>query len=106
MKTIKKIAVCFLLLALIHTPVKLGAENAIKITPDDVSEEIRQGEMELIAQLVQAEAGNQGLSGMRLVVDVVLNRVESDKFPNTVEDVIFQKNAFSVIDDGAFDKAA
>lgn len=74
-------------------------------TEEEIEEEIRFGEMELIAQLVMAEAGNQDLTGKRYVVDVVLNRVDSDDFPDTVEEVIFQKNQFSVIENGAFDEA-
>lgn len=63
-------------------------------------------EMRMVAQLVQAEAGNQDLTGKRLVADVVLNRVDSERFPNTVEEVIFQRNPvqFGVIVDGAFDR--
>ena len=74
-------------------------------TEEEIEEEIRFGEMELIAQLVMAEAGNQDLMGKRYVVDVVLNRVDSDDFPDTVEEVIFQENQFSVIENGAFDEA-
>ena len=74
-------------------------------TEEEIEEEIRFGEMELIAQLVMAEAGNQDLTGKRYVADVVLNRVDSDDFPNTVEEVIFQENQFSVIENGAFDEA-
>lgn len=64
-------------------------------------------EMEMLAQLVQAEAGNQDLTGKRLVADVVLNRVGSERFPSTIEEVIFQKNPvqFGVTADGAFEKA-
>lgn len=76
-----------------------------EMTAEDLEEEIRFGEMELIAQLVQAEAGNQDLTGKRYVVDVVLNRVDSDEFPNTVGEVIFQEDQFSVIKNGSFDKA-
>ena len=75
------------------------------LTEEEIEEEIRFGEMELIAQLVMAEAGNQDLTGKRYVADVVLNRVDSDDFPNTVEEVIFQENQFSVIENGAFDEA-
>ena len=75
-------------------------------TEAEIEEEIRFGEMELIAQLVMAEAGNQDLTGKRYVVDVVLNRVDSDDFPDTVEEVIFQKNQFSVIENGAFNEAS
>lgn len=62
-------------------------------------------EIKMLAQLTQAEAGNQDLTGMRYVVDVVLNRVDSEEFPDTIEDVIYQENQFSVIKDGAFEKA-
>lgn len=72
----------------------------------DISEEKRLGDMALVAQLVQAEAGNQDLKGKQLVADVVYNRVRDPRFPNTVEEVIFQKNQFSVIKNGSFDKAA
>ena len=74
-------------------------------TEEEIEEEIRFGEMELIAQHVMAEAGNQDLTGKRYVADVVLNRVDSDDFPNTVEEVIFQENQFNVIENGAFDEA-
>ena len=74
-------------------------------TEEEIEEEIRFGEMELIAQLVMAEAGNQDLTGKRYVADVVLNRVDSDDFPNTVGEVIFQENQFNVIENGAFDEA-
>lgn len=75
------------------------------LTEEEIAEEIQFGEMELIAQLVMAEAGNQDLTGKRYVVDVVLNRVDSDEFPDTVDEVIFQENQFSVIENGAFDRA-
>jgi N-acetylmuramoyl-L-alanine amidase len=75
-------------------------------TEEQITEEIRLGEMELIAQLVQAEAGNQSLEGKRLVVDVILNRVADPRFPDTVEEVIFQPGQFSVVRNGAFEKAA
>ena len=52
--------------------------------------------LEMLAKCVQAEAGNQGLLGKRLVVDVILNRVDSDRFPNTIEGVITQSGQFAV----------
>ncbi len=75
-------------------------------TEEQIAEEIRLGEMEVLAQLVEAEAGNQPFEGKCLVVDVILNRVESPDFPNTISEVIFQEGQFSVIKNGAFDKAA
>lgn len=74
-------------------------------TEEQIQEEIRLGEMELLAQLVEAEAGNQPFEGKCLVVDVILNRVESPDFPNSIEEVIFQDGQFSVVTNGAYDNA-
>lgn len=52
-------------------------------------------EINLLESVAHLEAGNQGLLGMRLVVDVILNRVKSPKFPNNIHDVIFQPGQFS-----------
>lgn len=60
--------------------------------------------LELMAKVVEAEAGNQELLGKRMVVDVILNRVRDDDFPDTIVDVIYQKNAFAVIGNGMYEK--
>ena len=74
---------------------------------EEIETEIFEGELELLAQLVRAEAGNQSMEGKRAVVDVVLNRVESEAFPgSTIEEVIFCPSQFSCITDGGFDRAA
>lgn len=75
-------------------------------TEEDIAEEERLGQMEMLAQLIQAEAGNQSLTGMRLVADVVLNRVDSPQFPNTIEDVIFDDWQFELMYNGYYDKVA
>ena len=62
--------------------------------------------LELLAKLVEAEAGDQDFQGKCLVVDVVLNRVESEDYPNTITDVIMQKYQFSSVWDGGLDRAA
>ena len=59
-----------------------------------------------LAHLVRAEAGNQDLMGKRLVVDVVLNRVESELFPNTIHDVIYAPSQFAVISNGRWENCA
>lgn len=57
---------------------------------EQIQEEIREGEMEMLAQLIEAEAGNQDFKGKCLVADVVLNRVDNALFPNSVEEVIME----------------
>ena len=56
---------------------------------------VSEHEIELLARLVFAEAGNQDITGKRYIVDVVLNRIGSETFPNTIEEVIYQKGQFS-----------
>lgn len=54
-------------------------------------------EIELLALVTMAEAEGECEEGKRLVIDTVLNRMDSELryFPDTVYDVIYQKNAFS-----------
>ena len=57
-----------------------------------------------MAELVRCEAGNQCIEGKRAVAAVIINRVESEQFPDTVEEVIFQKGQFSCMTDGHYEK--
>lgn len=75
-------------------------EEALEIVPDDLELEYYYDSLELLALCVESEAGNQGLIGKKLVVDVVLNRVDSPDFPDNITDVIMQRNQFSVVGDG------
>ena len=61
-------------------------------------------EIELLERVVEAEAGNQGLMGKRLVVAVIYNRVESEKFPNTILSVLTSPHQFSTVWNGAVDR--
>ncbi len=63
-----------------------------------------QGEMDLLARLISAEARGEPYEGQVAVGAVVLNRVEHPSFPNTLAGVIYQKGAFSCIDDGQFNQ--
>ena len=74
------------------------------VQPDtvDIEEEEYWDSLELLAICVEAEAGNQGLQGKRLVADVILNRAEdtSGQWPDTISGVISQKNQFTSYWDG------
>lgn len=74
-------------------------KEIVKSTYNFTEEEIM-----LIAKLTIAEAGNQSDEGKRLVIDTVLNRMDSPYFPDTVEGVIFQKYQFSPVWNGGIDK--
>lgn len=72
-----------------------------------IRNEIFYGELESLAILVQAEAGNQDELGKRYVADCVLNRMDSGDFPESIEEVIYQKDPiqFSCTVDGNYEKA-
>lgn len=57
----------------------------------------------LLCKIAMAEAESEGVKGKALVMLVVLNRVWSDEFPDTIEEVIFQKNQFSPVANGRYD---
>ena len=61
---------------------------------------------ENLLRIVEAEASGEDETGKLLVANVVLNRVESESFPDTVTEVIFQKNKgvtqFSPVSNGRF----
>lgn len=83
----------------------LDVNNCQMNTYDEKSKRyISEKEFDLIASCVEAEAGNQDQTGKRLVVDVILNRVDSDRFPDDIESVISQKYHFSTFWNGEMDK--
>ena len=57
----------------------------------------------MLCKIAMAEAESEGVEGKALVMLVVLNRVWSEEFPDTIEEVIFQKNQFSPVANGRYD---
>lgn len=57
-------------------------------------------EFELLAKIVYGESRGEPFKGQVAVAAVILNRVKSPKFPNTIKGVIFQPGAFTAIVDG------
>lgn len=58
----------------------------------------------LLARLVNGEARGEPYEGQVAVAAVILNRVKSPKFPNTIASVIYQKGQFSCVTDGQFNE--
>lgn len=59
----------------------------------------------LLARLIYGEARGETYSGQVAVGAVVLNRVRSSSFPNTISGVIYQSGAFDVVSDGQINMA-
>lgn len=56
----------------------------------------------ILWRIVEAEAGDQNVRGRRLVANVILNRVKSREFPNTVKKVVFAPRQFSPVRNGSY----
>lgn len=65
----------------------VNESNALEPDPDD---------LEYLACVIYCEAGADSISDetRRMVGDVVLNRVDDSRFPNTIEDVLLQKSQY------------
>lgn len=64
------------------------------------SNSISNSDLTLLAKAVYAEARGESYVGQVAVAAVILNRVKSSKFPNTISGVIYQPYAFTCVNDG------
>lgn len=76
--------------------------KALKINGDDYYGGYSSSDYELLARIISAEARGESYLGQVAVGAVVLNRVEHPSFPDTLSGVVYQKGAFSCLDDGQF----
>ena len=81
------------------TAVALG----ITLTGTVSASTYQESEVHILARLVSGEARGEPYVGQVAVAAVVLNRVKSPAFPNTISGVIFQTGAFDAVWDGQFD---
>lgn len=76
-------------------PVSVNKEEPVSIKEKDLY---------LLAKIINAEAGSQPYEGKVAVGNVVMNRVESPNFPDTIRGVIYQKGQFSPVSNGSINK--
>lgn len=93
----KKIAICLFLCTILTINIIYSkeAESSIYTT-------IPSGDnmVELLARLINAEARGESYSGQVAVGAVIMNRVKSPLFPNTIAGVIYSPGQFSSVADG------
>lgn len=63
-----------------------------------------QSDYQLLGRIISAEARGESYTGQVAVGAVVLNRVKSASFPDSISGVIYQKGAFSAVTDGQFNQ--
>lgn len=66
--------------------------------------ELDASDYDCLLRIVESEAGICDQKGKVLVANVILNRVESEHFPDTVEEVVYQKKQFSPVENGTIDR--
>lgn len=88
---------------------KTDASSTNSKTPTDQSSKSKTSksgsdDVSLLARVINAEARGEPYLGQVAVGAVIMNRVESAEFPNTISGVVYQKGQFSSVTDGQINK--
>lgn len=82
-----------------------GRERGVEVSRAlDLPGGVTRDELSLLARIIYAEAGDEPYEGQVAVAAVVLNRVRCGRFPADIASVIYQKNQFSGIKAGRFNR--
>ena len=91
----------------ISTYKALGMNDSVRVLENDkkngggsAGSTYTSSDLYLLAKCIYAEARGESYTGQVAVGAVVLNRVASSQFPNTVSGVIYQRHAFTAVSDG------
>ena len=82
----------------------VSAENLIVPQTTEKADCISRKNAYLLMKIAMAEAEGEDTEGKALVMRVVLNRVKSREFPDTIKKVIYQERQFSPVSNGRFDR--
>ena len=63
---------------------------------------INKSSRRILERIVEAEAGDQNVKGRQMVANVIINRIKSKHFPDTVKGVVFAHRQFSPISNGSY----
>lgn len=87
--------------------IKNGMKLAVMIPSvlDQKAELYTEAEYNLLAKLVQVESGYEGYEGQLAVANVILNRVKSSKFPDSIKEVIYSGKQFPPAHNGLLDRS-
>ena len=83
-----------------------GYEEETEVIVEEVKETmiLSESDYNTLLRIVQAESGGCDITGKILVANVILNRVDSDEFPNSIHGVVYQKSQFSPVIDGSINR--
>ncbi len=87
----------------ISTYAALGMNDSVKVLENDKKQSnsnYTNSDLYLLAKCIYAEARGESYTGQVAVGAVIMNRVASSSFPNTISGVVYQKGAFTAVSDG------
>ena len=85
----------FIGVALVFLNIFISKENKVKAASNPNNSSVQ-----LLARAINGEARGEPYEGQVAVGAVILNRVKSSKFPNSIAGVIYQPGAFTAVFDG------
>ena len=96
-----KAVMAFIMASELVTAIPSGIDIVLNTEPEKNCGEtindvriISNDSLDLLARVAMAEAGGESELGQRLVIDTVLNRVDSELFPGSIHAVVYQPWAF------------
>lgn len=82
------------------TEASAEGEQQTEETGTDTVIAVYDGELDLLAAIIQCEAGGESETGKIAVGAVIMNRIRDSRFPDTITDVVYQSGQFSPVASG------
>ena len=99
----KKILKILLIILFIFFALLCLRESNVKNSSFASSNSGRTSDLQLMARAINGEARGESYEGQVAVGAVIMNRVKSSEFPNTIAGVIYEPGAFTAVSDGQID---
>ena len=100
MKNFFKISIVFVFLMMLLFFIFFIDEGIVKEDVSYAASSSSASDLQLMARAINGEARGEPYEGQVAVGAVILNRVKSSQFPNTIAGVIYQSRAFTAVADG------
>lgn len=103
----KKLLLCMFvaLIAFNFTNVPVYVAEASVKQEENVTKNYTASELRLLSAIIYCESGSESYNGKLAVGIVVMNRVRSSRYPDTVKGVVYQKYQFSPVTNGTLRRA-
>ncbi len=101
----KWLTIFLILCAFLFIVININVNNVENTSVYAKSSASTTSDLQLMARAINGEARGEPYEGQVAVGAVILNRVKSSKFPNTIAGVIYQSGAFTAVADGQINVA-